>query len=137
MERLFPRKAQQAIIQLGSAFRGGQNFFDQFSSVSFAAVKVPSAQELQVSDNYCEQVVEIMRHTTGDPAHCLHLLRLYELAFNFLLPAVISKAEYHAYQFIALLYGPARECYRQEDVLAPGEDTLNALVGRTILYAIL
>ena len=65
-----------------SAPRNAASSASPASSSTVGVLLHDTAQHVEIADDDCEQVVEVMRHAAGEVADRLHLLRLNELGLG-------------------------------------------------------
>lgn len=74
-----PRKAEEVLCQLSTTIGGVDRGLNKFPPV---VAPVDFEAQLQVPENNGQQVIEIMRHTTGESADGLNPLRLAQPYFG-------------------------------------------------------
>jgi hypothetical protein len=80
LEDLLPAEGQKLPGQARRALRRFQDLID----LPLEGIAVPQLpqRDLPVAGDDAEQIVEVVGHAAGEASHCLHLLRLHELAFE-------------------------------------------------------
>jgi hypothetical protein len=102
LKDLFPAKGQELSGQGGRLLAG---FADQFRVLFRERIAAgPRRDQFRVADDRGEQVVEIVGHATGQPAHRFHLLRMPQL-FLALAQRFLGRASllHFAHEIVALL----------------------------------
>src|SRR5260370_2977633 len=77
IHHLLPAECEQLSSERGCSMTRLQDFVD--ASTQRTILLRALLNNLSVTDDYTEQVIEIVSHTSGKPPHCLHLLRLPDL----------------------------------------------------------
>ncbi len=79
-EHLLAAESQQLTSERRRTVRGVGDFLRR--AAKFGIIAHAVQQEFAVAGNHHQQIVEIVRNATGEPADCFHLLRLTKLLFQ-------------------------------------------------------
>ena len=132
--QLLTAEGKQLPRQLGGPARGGENFFRIAAQGIFRRQRIEHEFGIGADDH--EQIVEVVRHASGELTDGLHLLCLAELGFDTAALADIQKSDHGANDFGAAAHGIGPVLDRETGTVTPPQDFVAVVDFPTVLQSL-